>query len=241
MIDFHSHILFGLDDGAKTVEESIALLEMEKQMGVKAVVLTPHFYAEQTTVPCFLKDREQAYQTLCQAIAEQKADVPEMYLGAEVRLTPNISGLQDITRLCIENTNVLLVEMPFRIWGKADYNEVYELIARWQCIPVIAHVERYRFLFRGKNYLDSLLSMDVYAQMNADVLLSFGGRRFFHYLWQRDQVHVLGSDAHDLKVRKPRWEAAKQRILDKWGEEIWFSLEQNAACLLRNERLQQDV
>lgn len=64
MIDFHSHILPGIDDGSASVEESLKLLEMLAEQGVKTVVATPHFYPDRTSVSDFLRRRDAAYQRL---------------------------------------------------------------------------------------------------------------------------------------------------------------------------------
>ena len=81
MIDFHSHILPAIDDGSKNVEESIVLLDMLKDQGIKTVVATPHFDVQRETPAAFIERRQESYEMLRPHL---KKDPPEIILGAEV-------------------------------------------------------------------------------------------------------------------------------------------------------------
>ena len=109
MIDFHSHILPGMDDGSKNIEESLALLRMLAEQGVKKVVATPHFYANDESVEKFLARRQQSYESLRAALP---AGMPEILLGAEVRYYQGISRLKELKELCVQGSNLLLLERP---------------------------------------------------------------------------------------------------------------------------------
>ena len=98
MIDFHTHILPGVDDGSKNVEESLLMLDSMKNQGVKTVIATPHFYANDESVESFLSRRNEAFSSLKKSLA----DGPEIILGAEVRYYDGISRLEDLKKLRIE-------------------------------------------------------------------------------------------------------------------------------------------
>ena len=83
-IDFHTHILPGMDDGAENESVSLQMLEMLKGQGIEIAVLTPHYYRDKNTVEEFLERRNASYNRLLQA-AENK-DIPEIMTGAEVRM-----------------------------------------------------------------------------------------------------------------------------------------------------------
>lgn len=85
MIDFHTHILPGIDDGAKSLEESLSLLKMEQEQGVDTIVLTPHYFHERQSLDAFLQQRNTAYEQLRHAAEREKISI-NFHLGAEVRL-----------------------------------------------------------------------------------------------------------------------------------------------------------
>ena len=110
MVDFHTHILPGMDDGSRDVEQSLAMLRMEREQGIETVVLTPHFYARQNAPARFLERRSQSFQKLSAALDES---CPRLLLGAEVQYFDNMDRAEEIGSLCIGDTGVLLLEMPF--------------------------------------------------------------------------------------------------------------------------------
>lgn len=110
MIDFHTHILPGMDDGSKSVEESIWLLQEETRQGVDTVMLTPHYYADENSPVDFLRRRYAAWKRLSEAWCRE---FPKVRLGAEVQYFEGICGIEDIRHLRIVGTNFLLLEMPF--------------------------------------------------------------------------------------------------------------------------------
>ena len=106
-IDFHSHILPGIDDGAKNAETSLAMLSMAAAQHVDVMIATPHFYASHDRIERFLEKREVAWQKLQNAVAEtETADAyPKLYTGAEVAFFDGISRADDIRKLTIAGTN----------------------------------------------------------------------------------------------------------------------------------------
>ena len=88
MIDIHSHVLFGIDDGAKNMEESLAMLRESKKQGVNTVFATPHFYAYEVSFDSYTSKVQSVYETLkCEAASEEYSDIK---LGYEVRYFPGI-------------------------------------------------------------------------------------------------------------------------------------------------------
>ena len=98
--DFHTHVLPGVDDGSASVEESLALLQMEAEQGIGQVVATPHFYANHDTPERFLQRRERAEATLREALTG-KPDMPELFMGAEVYFFPGMSDSDALNELTI--------------------------------------------------------------------------------------------------------------------------------------------
>ena len=93
--DFHTHILPCVDDGSRSVEQSLEMLRQCKKMGIRHVILTPHFYADRDHPDRFLERRSAAFAALQEAVAEE--DVPAVIPGAEVHYFPNM-GSSDVLR-----------------------------------------------------------------------------------------------------------------------------------------------
>ena len=113
MIDFHSHFLPGIDDGSDSVETSIAMLNAWYSQGIKEICATPHFYAEHNTPERFITRRNKAFAMVQDAT---KNELQNVRLGAEVLFFDGISRYDGLHDLCLEGTDLLLLEMPFRTW-----------------------------------------------------------------------------------------------------------------------------
>lgn len=109
MIDFHTHILPGIDDGAKDVSVSAAMLEMEKEQGVNEIVLTPHYYGKFYSPTDFVRRRAAAYEKLLAVAAGEFF----FTLGAEIHFSDTLSVNAECRKLAIGDTRYALVELPF--------------------------------------------------------------------------------------------------------------------------------
>lgn len=219
MIDFHSHILPKVDDGSRSVEETVQLLRMLTSQGIHRVVATPHFLPAKESVEEFLSRRETAISSL------QQERLPEIkiHLGAEVSYMEGISKIKDITSLRMTGSNLLLLEMPVAKWSEYAVHEIMDLA----CLPdtqiVLAHVERYRS-FQDMGTWQQLLDNDILMQVNARCFLRFATKRGAIKALQKGEIHLLGSDCHDLKVRSPEIGAAYEFIGRKMGETFVSSM-----------------
>ena len=142
MIDFHSHILPGIDDGSKDAATSLLMLNALKKQGADTVCATSHFYATQRTVDRFLFRRQEAWDRLCEVLPQ---DAPRILLGAEVLYYPGIANMEELPSLCLEGTRLLLLEMPFEPWTGYMTREVSDLARRGDVQLLMAHIERYFF------------------------------------------------------------------------------------------------
>ena len=221
MIDFHSHILPGVDDGCKSVDESIAALKLLNESGISKVMLTPHYYAKKEDVDEFISRREYAYKLLKKEIDENCSGFPELCLGAEVKFFYGISRCSDIKKLCYENTKCMLLELPFEKWNKSVYSEVRNLQGRQGIIPLIAHFNRY--LAIGNSFND-IISFGCPLQLNAEVFEKMTGKRkWLNFLRKKDIV--LGSDCHNMSNRKPNIDKAIYVISNKLGGEFMCKID----------------
>ena len=128
MIDFHSHFLPNIDDGAKNLDESLEMLRISKKSGVDTVVSTSHCYAfdGSSSIQSFLEKRQLAYSQVSSAIQDSNELYPEIVLGCEVHLVHNLSTFPELPLLCIQNTDYILLEMPSSEWKDEDFEEIPE-------------------------------------------------------------------------------------------------------------------
>ena len=232
MIDFHSHILPNMDDGSQSVAESVAMLQEMAAQGVKQVVATPHFYPRKESVAHFLERREAAWAALREETAKH-TDLPEVRLGAEVFYYTGISDSPELEKLAVQDTRYLLVEMPDGQWTPRMYRELEKIALLQGLTPIVAHVDRYIRPFHTKGIPETLAQLPVLVQANGAFFLDRWTSSLAMKLLKKGQIHLLGSDAHNLDSRSPNLGAAAETIRKKLGEEVLEMLAQNGREVLK--------
>ena len=217
LIDFHSHILPGMDDGSASAEMSAAMLRMELAQGIPQVLLTPHFYPWKEDPASFLRRRAEA-ETVLRRELESRGEMPRISLGAEVAYFQGISESETVGKLAVEGSSCILIEMPAPPWPESAYKELEQIWLDWGIIPVIAHIDRYVSPFRTHGIPDRLAGLPVLVQANASFFLSMRTAGQAMRMLRKDQIHLLGSDCHNLTNRKPNLGDAAERIREKLGE-----------------------
>ena len=218
VVDCHSHILPGIDDGSATVEESLALLRMEAEQGVRHVLATPHFYARYDAPERFLEKRTQAEVALRKAMAGCP-DLPELTVGAEVYFFRGMSESDFLQELTIGAGNCLLVEMPHGPWKEDACRELAAIWEKRGILPIVAHIDRYIRPFRTHGIPKLLERLPVLVQANADFFLERPTAGMAMRMLKAGQIQLLGSDCHNTKDRKPNLEAVVQLIERKLGKD----------------------
>lgn len=215
--DFHSHILPGIDDGSASVEESIALLTMEAEQGVRRVVATPHFYAGYDSPERFLENRDRA-ESLLRVEMARHGGLPELLIGAEVYFFRGMSESDLLPQLTIRGKSCILIEMPPAPWQTDHFWELERIWERRGIVPIIAHVDRYIGPFRTWGIPQRLAQLPVMVQANGAFFLERGTSAMAMRMLKADQIQLLGSDCHNMTVRKPNLSAALDRIQRKLGD-----------------------
>ncbi len=215
MIDFHCHFLPNMDDGSQSVEESIKILEALSEQSMELVVATPHFIANNESVERFIQRRQVAYEKLLENLYD---GLPKIRLGAEVEFYDGISNLEGLKKLCIEGTDILLLEMSNAKWTQGIINELYRIVSFGNIRVMLAHIERCLFM-QDADIIEYLLRNDVIMQSNASYFIrTLTKRKACRYL-RDDIIHVLGSDSHNMTSRPPRMKEALDVIEKKLGIE----------------------
>lgn len=231
MTDLHTHILPGMDDGAPDVETALELLNMELLQGVKNIALTSHFHCEKMTLENFLDRRERAY-TCIQEVAEEQGKKIQFRKGSEVFFSPRLLQM-DLQPLCMEGTDVLLIELPVQHCPPFLREGLFQLRAEG-FLPLIAHVERYDYVRSDPALLAKWIDWGAYAQVNAGSILAPQGKQVLNLIrW--GLVQAVASDTHSLKKRPPNMAQAFQLIKQNLGEETVERLEKQAFALFEGE------
>lgn len=218
IIDFHSHVLPGIDDGSASVEESVAMLREASAQGISHMIATPHFYARYDDPEVFLEARKQAQELLRREL-EVHPGLPAVTVGAEVHFFPGISHSDILEGLTIGKNRCILIEMPDSPWTESMYRELENISQRRELIPIVAHVDRYISPFRTYGIPERLAELPVLVQANASFFLRGSTRSLALKLLRQDKIHLLGSDCHNMTTRPPMLGDAVEVIRQKLGEE----------------------
>lgn len=219
VVDFHSHILFNVDDGSTSMDESIAMLRMEASQGIQHVIATPHFYPNHDSLERFLERRNHAEVLLREEMAKH-AGMPKLSMGAEVYFFPGISASDILSELTIDKKKHILIEMPRAPWTDRMYQELENIRVKQDLIPIIAHVDRYITPFRTYGIPERLAEIPVIIQANASFFLHKSTARMALRLLRKNMIQLLGSDCHNLDTRAPNLGSAIALIEKRLGKDM---------------------
>lgn len=228
-VDMHTHILPGMDDGARDAAMSAAMLARMAEQGITSVVSTSHFYPEDEAPDAFLARRREAALRLREVY--DPACHPQLFVGAEVAYYPGISRSAQTEKLRILGTRYILIEMPFCPWSSDMLRELLSLGVQTGLTPVLAHMERC-LPYQPRTTLSQLLARGVLLQSNAEYFLNKRtSKEALRYL-SAGHISFLGSDAHNTEGRPPSLGEAFDVIARALGTEPLVRLEENGKRLI---------
>ncbi len=211
MIDVHAHILPGVDDGARDMENSLKIARQAEQAGVSTIVATPHLMEG-----VYQSDPEELQRVATQLQEEiDAAGIEiEILLGCELMLTHGtLRLLREEQVLSINDSRYVLVEFPqMRI--PEDAGELLYSVQMMGYTPILAHPERYTEIQRDPNLLYPWVKEGVIAQLNAGSLLGVFGSRVAEtaeILLEHNLVQLVASDVHYDYQRR----GSLNQVLDK--------------------------
>jgi protein-tyrosine phosphatase len=215
MIDIHSHVIYGVDDGAQALADSVAMLEMAAAAGTTDIVATPH---------ASLQFRYQA-ELNRQRMAEIQAAVGgriRLHLGCDFHLSwENIQdALANPTRYTVDGGSYLLVEFSDLLIPKTT-GDIFAQLQAAGMTPIITHPERNWLLTQRLAEIEQWVEQGALNQVTAHSLTGLFGskaRRFAETLMERNLVHFIASDAHSTAERNPRLDEAYKLVAARYGE-----------------------
>lgn len=240
VIDFHSHVLPGIDDGSRNSEESLGMLQLSASQGIDIMAATSHFYATEDRISSFLDRRKYSQERLRNRMNQKLTEgtsLPRLIMGSEVAFFTGISRAERLEELTYEGTNLLLLEMPFTKWGKAEIEEVNYIIERRELRVLLAHLERFLMIPGNKKWVYELMELPVYVQINAGSFERWGVRRQISKMIKKKGMIFLGSDCHGIHHRVPNLNQGREALEKMMGRDFLNEMDKNAAKLLSLEDL----
>lgn len=205
MIDIHNHILFDIDDGARSIDTSIEMCRDAYENGIDTLVLTPHF-ADFKQLDAFIEARDYKADELKDALKAEGVPV-SIRLGAELFLSEGLLNADNLDELTINGSRYMLCEFPLGPFNiKRGLVWLDELIDRGYT-PILAHPERYVELHKNPRIIEELIDRDIVFQVNIDSLTGKNGpnpQRMAVDMMHHGVASLVGTDAHDTRFRHTR-------------------------------------
>ncbi|MBV4432332.1 exopolysaccharide biosynthesis protein [Clostridium tyrobutyricum] len=236
MIDMHVHLLPGIDDGSKSMDETGQMLRMIEQDGIHNVIATPHFYRGH--YENYREDVEKLVHSVNEFADESGINV-KLFSGQEVFLDEHTVDEYECGHIApMDKTNYMLVELPMIKMPENAMDIVYELKIRG-IKPIMAHPERYKYIIENPEKINLFVDEGCLLQLNAGSICGkFGSdvKKTAHTLVKNGMCNFIGSDAHSSTRRRPGLSEAFE-IIKNIDEEMAEILEQNSEKLLENENI----
>lgn len=215
MIDIHSHILWGIDDGPETLDDSLAMLRVAAEAGTTDIVATPHASSLYRFSPEIVRSRIDELRVLHKG-------APRVHFGCDFHLSaPNVEdALLNPTKYTINAGRFLLVELP-EMFSQESIGRALELLLREEMIPIITHPERNPVLQRSPEIMDDWINQGCFIQLTAQSFLGrFGqvAKRSALACLRAGRAHFVASDAHDVRDRPPRLDIVSDLLRKEVGE-----------------------
>lgn len=222
MIDIHSHIIFGVDDGPKTLEDSLALLAEARRQGVTKIIATSHRRKGMFETP---EELILSHFSQVKAAASQQFPDLDLYYGGELYYTPSVlEKLEQGYFPTLNGSRFALIEFS----GQTLYKDIHQAVTNLSLLgitPVLAHIERYQELEHDEKRVRDLINMGAYVQINSSSVLKprlFGDKhkvfkKRARYFLDKNLVHCVASDMHNLDSRQPHMAEAYQVVEQLYG------------------------
>ena len=215
-VDIHSHILWDLDDGAKTIEDSLEMLRMAAASGTIGIVATPHANSRYEFSPTLIEER-------IQTLTAQIPDIITIHRGCDFHL--NVENIEDALsnpkKYTINGRHHILVEFP-DVTIPLGLGRVFNRFLQQGMVPIITHPERNDALMRDIAQLQAWVEEGCLIQVTAMSILGTFGKKFSETGWElmdRNLVHFIASDAHDPQYRHTRLDEAMTLVAERRGQQ----------------------
>lgn len=238
--DIHCHIIYGVDDGSKTMEQSMNMLKIAYDEGTRNIIFTPHYHkgyykADRTLV-------KEHFAKLRQEVAKSFPTM-SLYLGNEIYFAED--SLEDLEKnliFTLADSRYVLLEFSTSV----EFSYIMKAIRgalQYGYIPIIAHVERYSCLLEDIDLIEEMTDQGAYIQINASSVTGENGRKtksFVKKLLKYQWVSFIATDAHRDDKRAPKLRDCVSYVEKKFGEEYANKIfVENPGCIIKNEYIEE--
>ena len=239
IVDFHNHVLPDVDDGPKTVEESIDMLTFASKQGITDIVQTVHFQHPK------MEGKNVEYSYLKEKVKQLQKKVDENKLNIKIYLTtenfylPNLVEISSNPLTTVGNGRYMLIEFSTNIFPKGYEEEFFKLQTEG-ITPIIAHPERYRFIQNDINLMKNWKDRGYVIQIDAGSIIGHFGnntKKITMEMIDSGFVHLIGSDAHNNKKRNFCIDQAYKILIKKYSKEIVSTLNENSKSILKGHKV----
>ena len=235
MIDIHCHLVYGVDDGAESIDATIEMLKEAKKVGFTDIILTPH-YSNYFHVPA------DEIQARIDEIKNKSTDLGlNLYHGNEIYISSHLmEDIKNKETVTLNNSRYVLFELP--MGEKPFYTEdIINSILKDDKIPIMAHPERYRFVQQKPNVLIDYIQRGVLFQSNYGSIMGRYGieaQETIKKLLTHNMIHFLGSDNHKVNTIYANMPDTIEKLENLLGKEYLYKLtNDNPERILKNEKL----
>lgn len=219
MIDIHSHILPGIDDGSRHIDETTDMLKEAEQVGFKGIITTPHYFEGYYDVD--EATREQIISNVKAKMVAQRINV-DLYIGNEIYITEDtMDNVKAKRASSLNNSKYVLVEFDLNVKPMNMLNMIFKILKE-KYVPILAHPERYRFVQKDPTMLHELATNGVLLQCNYGSFVGVYGRKaeiIAKKLLKNDMISFLGTDTHRAKSIYRRVPEIMQELIKLVGKE----------------------
>ena len=238
LVDMHCHVLPGIDDGSKNMEQSLKMVKIASEQGIGTMILTPHFHPAKGSHD--IGKWRETLRSLEECVKNNNIDM-KFYLGAELFFTHDASEYIESGKvISMVESDYMLVE--FRPETEYSYirSAIYDIQSTGKT-PIIAHIERYGCLTGKIDRVEEMSDMGALIQINASSVtgnLGFSMKQYLKKLLKKEMVDFIGTDAHSDVHRAPLMADCFKYVRKKCGEEYAFKImRDNALKVIANQEI----
>jgi protein-tyrosine phosphatase len=241
MVDLHCHILPGIDDGAQSLSDSVAMAKQAVEDGITAIVATPHFHKTvyENTKPTILAKTAELNEAL-------KAEGMDLRIlpGQEPRIDGDLlTDLEENKAITLAGSTNLFIEFPSAHVPRYTERLLYDL-QQVGYTPIIVHPERNQEIIEHPDMLYNFVNNGALTQVTAASLCGDFGKKIKNFSFQLVEynlTHFVASDAHNTTTRRFRLHEAFKQVSMKFGNDYEYMLKENAELLIEGKTVYKEI
>lgn len=238
MVDIHSHLIFGVDDGSPSIKESMRMVLEAERLGIKAIIATPHYRDN-------IYSSEKIAENFMELVYRMSDCGVDLHLGHEVFIGPDIAEKAKLNkRLKLAGSSFILIELPLDIIPVFSHDTIYKLQLENMTV-ILAHPERNRHFVNNFNAFIDLVERGCLLQLDAASIIGVYGadvKNFARKLIELRLAHFVASDAHCTDDYTGWYLKARNQVFRWAGEEYAYKLfSQNPMMILKNRIEENDT